>query len=169
MASPAVAKAIIHDIMHAIGAKATFEVRAAKIPNAAAASAKGKRYISYNPEFMAALHKATGSNRWAPISILAHETRKGADSHTRESKPPVAEETIVIDDRLLAYDVHFTDDPGGRYHVTVRNNLIKLSGNKISLIGKQHSIQNEDYPVAVRTQSNLFLVDKKGLVITTRG
>jgi hypothetical protein len=72
-ASPEEAKAIISEIMDAVGVKASFEVRAAKIPNAAAAVSRGRRFILYNPAFMAAINRATGSNRWAPISILAHE------------------------------------------------------------------------------------------------
>ena len=81
-ASPAEAKAVVDEIMNVVGKKATFEVRAARIPNAAAATLKGKRYILYNPAFMAAIHKVTGSNRWVPISILAHEIGHHLYGHT---------------------------------------------------------------------------------------
>lgn len=79
------AKAVIQEIMDAIGVETDFEVRPAKIANAAAAMAKGKRYILYNPVFITLLYRATGSNRWAPISILAHEIGHHLIGHTQLS------------------------------------------------------------------------------------
>lgn len=252
-ASPEQAKAVIRQILDAVGMKATFEVRAAKIPNAAAATLRGKRYILYNPAFMAAIHKFTGSNDWVPISILAHEIGHHVNGHTlsgttsepgieleadafsgfvlrkmgasledaqmamrvaasrrasrthparadrlvaiaagwekadaqlagtspvkQRAKQPVQRrvETFdqapptILDERLIAYDVHFAGDPQGTYHVTVRNNLVKLSGNTVLIFGKLLSTDNEDFPLALTTGSNVLLVSKKGQVISTEG
>ncbi|HYF30884.1 MAG TPA: hypothetical protein VD993_07180 [Chitinophagaceae bacterium] len=82
VASPAEAKAIVQEILDIVGVNTSFEVRAAKIPNAAAAVAHGKKYILYNPSFMAALSKATGSNRWVPVAVLAHEIGHHLSGHT---------------------------------------------------------------------------------------
>jgi hypothetical protein len=252
--SPSQARAIIQDILDVTGTKASFEVRAARIPNAAAATLKGKRYILYNPVFMAALEKASGSNRWAPISILAHEighhlyghTVKGTPSQpaieleadefsgfvlrkmgasledaqlamrvaasrratathpgrhdrlkaiangwekadaqlagrgpakqqqrvvtrARTEAPVSTAASAVLDERLIAYDVHFNGDPQGTYHVTVRNNLVKLSGNTLFVFGKLLSTDNQDFPMALTAGENVLLVSKKGQVISTEG
>ena len=259
-ASPAEAKAVVDEIMNAVGQKASFEVRAARIPNAAAATLKGKRYILYNPVFMAAIHHVTGSNRWVPISILAHEIGHHLYGHTIKgtaSEPAIEleadefsgfvlrkmgasledaqlamrvaasrratsthpgrydrleaiasgwekadaqlagrpsipikqqpRETIksqtdepststasaaasaVLDDRYIAYDVYFNGDPQGTYHVTVRNNLVKRSGNTLLIFGKLLTTDNADFPMALTTGENVLLVSKKGQVMNTDG
>ncbi|HMK05487.1 MAG TPA: M48 family metalloprotease, partial [Ferruginibacter sp.] len=67
------AKEIIADIIAVVGLKANFEVMAsAAVPNAAAVTYKGKRYIAYNPAFISKLNVAAG-NKWASVSVLAHE------------------------------------------------------------------------------------------------
>ncbi len=97
LATAAEAKAIIQEILDAVGVKTSFEVRAAKIPNAAAAVANGKQYILYNPTFMAAISKVTGSNRWVPIAILAHEIGHHLDGHTATSKVSTPENELEAD------------------------------------------------------------------------
>jgi hypothetical protein len=59
-------------ILKASGHKANFTIMEAKVPNAVAVLRQGKRYILYNPQFMNAITKITGT-RWAAISVLAHE------------------------------------------------------------------------------------------------
>lgn len=252
--SPTEAKAIIQRILDVAGSKASFEVRAAKIPNAAAATLKGKRYILYNPVFMAALEKATGSNRWGPVSILAHEighhfyghTVKGTHSEpaieleadqfsgfvlrkmgasledaqlairvaasrrpsathpgrydrleaiasgwqkadaqlagrssarqqprqvpgSRASSTVSSAASSLLDERYIAYDVHFNGDPQGAYHVTVRNNLVKLSGNTLQVFGKLLATDNADFPMALTAGEKILLVNRKGHVINTEG
>lgn len=251
LATPAEARAVIQEILDAVGVKATFEVRAANIPNAAAATLKGKRYILYNPAFMAAIHKATG-NKWVPISILAHEIGHHLSGHTitttvsdpaieleadefsgfvlrkmgasledaqlamrlaaskraslthpgRDDRltaiengwekadaqlagrpAPATRATVqagnertqtvqtstALDERFIAYDVHFNGDPEGTYHVTVRNNLVKLSGDKLLIFGRLLSTDNADFPLALTAGKNVLLVSRKGQVINTEG
>lgn len=71
-ASSSEAKNIISKIIDVIGLHPSFEIRSANIPNAAAVVQGGKRYIMYNPNFIASVEKATG-DKWASIAILAHE------------------------------------------------------------------------------------------------
>ncbi|WP_294822492.1 hypothetical protein [uncultured Flavobacterium sp.] len=72
---------VVKDIMSVIGLKSNFELRAANVPNAAAVILKSKRYILYNPDFMDKINSATG-NKWAAISILAHEIGHHLNGHT---------------------------------------------------------------------------------------
>lgn len=72
---------IAKQIVNAVGIKPNFEIREAKVPNAAAVLYMGKRYILYNPDFIYRLTKVTGI-RWAAISILAHEIGHHQRGHT---------------------------------------------------------------------------------------
>jgi len=78
---PADAQTIIQEIIDVVGLKPNFEIRQANIPNAAAVIYGGKRYILYNPDFFTALTKSTG-NKWAAVSVLAHEIGHHLDGHT---------------------------------------------------------------------------------------
>lgn len=89
---PTEATKIIQQILDVVGLNANFDVRAANIGNAAAVNYGGKRYILYNPNFFAELTKATG-NKWAAVSVLAHEIGHHLDGHTvsQSSNPQQAE------------------------------------------------------------------------------
>jgi hypothetical protein len=76
------AKQIIQDILHAVDMEGTIEVAPSlKVPNAAAAMYKNKRYIAYNPAFVAAINKVSG-NKWATVAIFAHELGHHIYGHT---------------------------------------------------------------------------------------
>lgn len=83
-ASPTAEK-VVQDIMSVIGLKANFELRGANVPTAAAVIKKGKRYILYNPQFMNSIVASTG-NKWAAVSILAHEIGHHLNGHTLDSE-----------------------------------------------------------------------------------
>jgi hypothetical protein len=72
---------IAQEIIDVVGLKPNFEIRAANIPNAAAVTYGGKRYILYNPNFINQLVKQTGS-KWAAVSVLAHEIGHHLNGHT---------------------------------------------------------------------------------------
>jgi hypothetical protein len=80
-ASSSEAKNVITNIIDVIGLQPTFEIRSANIPNAAAVVQGGKRYVLYNPNFIANVEKAAG-DRWASIAILAHEIGHHLNGHT---------------------------------------------------------------------------------------
>ncbi len=75
------AEEIIRDIIAVVGLKPNFDVKAANIPNAAAVTYNGKRYIAYNPGFITNLNVKAG-NKWASVSILAHEIGHHLNGHT---------------------------------------------------------------------------------------
>ena len=76
---------IIDLILETVGLQASFEVRRANVPNAAAVVYQGKRYILYNPSFIHAMDKAAGTP-WASVAILAHEIGHHLSGHTLDGK-----------------------------------------------------------------------------------
>jgi hypothetical protein len=76
------AAGIIREITDAVGLQPRFELRATTmVPNAAAVAYNGKRYLLYNPKFLAAVNRA-GHTDWGGISILAHEMGHHLNGHT---------------------------------------------------------------------------------------
>lgn len=76
------AAGIIREITEAVGLQPRFELRATTlVPNAAAVVYGGKRFLLYNPTFLASVNRA-GHTDWAGISILAHEMGHHLNGHT---------------------------------------------------------------------------------------
>ena len=73
---------VIREITEAVGLSARFELRATRdVDNAAAVVYNGRRFLLYNPDFLAAVNRA-GHTDWAGISILAHEMGHHLNGHT---------------------------------------------------------------------------------------
>ena len=238
---------IIDLILETVGLKASFEVRKANVPNAAAVVYQGRRYILYNPSFIAAMNKAAGTP-WAAIAILAHEIGHHLNGHTLDGKgsaptieleadefsgfalrkmgasleesqiamriianaratrthparndrlmaiadgwkraneqlkginlagdypPVIAEEEQkkeLIPNEHIAYDVHFTFDPNATYHVTIRNNLVKLVNNKLQVLGKLLATGKQSFPLAFQTGTEDFLfINQSGKIYNKYG
>jgi predicted HD phosphohydrolase len=251
------AKDVIEQIIDVVGLKPNFEVRAARIDNAAAVIYGGKRYILYNPNFFNSLTKSTGT-RWAAVSVLAHEIGHHLDGHTlsqigsepkseleadefsgfvlrkmgasltqaqaamktaatqratsthpaqydrltaiangwnkadaqiagkkfepkknaQAQQPSIATKNYpsqtnnqtVIDSRYIIGDVRFKTDPNSLYYVTTRYNLVRVSNNQLSVIGKLAQINSSDYPYIIYDGSNTqLLVDSYGNIVTRQG
>ena len=80
-AAPA-ATGIIQEITNVVGLQPRFELRATReVDNAAAVVYGDKRYLLYNPDFLAAVNRA-GRTDWGGISILAHEMGHHLNGHT---------------------------------------------------------------------------------------
>ena len=238
---------IIDHILETVGLQASFEIRRANVPNAAAVVYQGKRYILYNPSFIAAMDKAAGTP-WASVAVLAHEIGHHLNGHTLDGKgslpaieleadefsgfalrkmgaslseaqvamrivasakatrthPARGDRLLAIangwnhaDDQLrdedvaemkprlpesdpaqepllpakqIAFDVHFSFDPDTKYHVTVKNHLVKLLNNHIYVLGKLLSTGKSSYPLAFQTASkDIFLISKTGKIINAQG
>jgi len=80
-ASPNEGRNIGQQIIDVVGLSPNFEIREANVPNAAAVTYNGKRYVLYNPNFINQLERSTGT-RWAGISVLAHEIGHHLNGHT---------------------------------------------------------------------------------------
>ena len=91
------AKTMIADIIEVIGIKQNFEVMAANVDNAAAVIYQQKRYILYNPDFINRLNAAAG-NKWASVSILAHEIGHHLNGHTLENIGSQPEKELEADE-----------------------------------------------------------------------
>ena len=83
-ASTSEARHYAQEIIDVVGLKPNFEVMAAQVDNAAAVVYGGKRYVLYNPNFINALVQKTG-NKWAAVSVLAHEIGHHLNGHTVSS------------------------------------------------------------------------------------
>ena len=91
------AKTMIANIIEVIGLKPNFKVMTANVDNAVAVVYQGKRYILYNPDFINRLNAAAG-NKWASISILAHEIGHHLNGHTLESIGSQPEKELEADE-----------------------------------------------------------------------
>jgi hypothetical protein len=81
-AQPAPQRDVLREITDVVGLKPRFELRAtSQVQNAAAVVYGGKRYLLYNPAFVAAVNRASHTD-WAGVSILAHEMGHHLNGHT---------------------------------------------------------------------------------------
>lgn len=249
------AYAVIQKIVEVVGLKPNFEIMSANIPNAAAVVYKGKRFVLYNDKFIHQVNKATG-NKWAAISILAHEVGHHLNGHTllnSTSRPDIeleadefsgfvlrkmgatisdaqaamnyitsdfetslthpgredrmvaiasgwntaqaqmlgtnipqktnskievpvatkklpAKEPSVLDEKYIAFDVYFKNDPEGNYYVTVRNNLVKVVDNNLYMAGVMAQ-SNKKYYVGMfyDRQFNYLYITKDLYIVNGSG
>lgn len=235
---------IIRFMLETIGLEASFEIKRANVPNAAAVTYQGKRYILYNPSFMAIMNKAAGTP-WAAVAVLAHEVGHHLNGHTMDGKgslpaieleadefsgfilrkmgasleesqiamriiasaratathparndrlaaiakgwnradeqasggdlvyqpdPSKNEQPAVLPEQYISYDVHFKSDPQASYHVTVRNNLVKVFNSQIHILGKLWATGKTSFPLTFQTGPDEFLlISKKGEIFDERG
>lgn len=238
---------IIQHIMETLGLQASFAVKPANVPNAAAVMYQGKRYILYNPSFIAAMNKAAGTP-WAAIAVLAHEIGHHLNGHTldgrgslpdleleadkfsgfvlrklgaslaesqvamkliagaeatrthpgrtdrlmaikdgwnkaddqlanREAPKPrqfdpevTPEPEPLLESKYISFDVHFNFDPRAKYHVTVRNNLVKLLEDRVEVLGKFVTTGKTSFPFAFQTGDEDYLfITKEGTIYNEQG
>jgi len=92
------AAGIIREITDAVGLQPRFELRATtQVDNAAAVVYGGRRYLLYNPRFLAAVNRA-GHTDWAGISILAHEMGHHLNGHTLRAGGSQPEDELEADE-----------------------------------------------------------------------
>jgi hypothetical protein len=92
------AAGIIREITEAVGLQPRFELRATtQVDNAAAVVYGGRRYLLYNPNFLAAVNRA-GHTDWAGISILAHEMGHHLNGHTLRAGGSQPEDEMEADE-----------------------------------------------------------------------
>jgi hypothetical protein len=92
------AEGIIREITDAVGLQPRFELRATtQVDNAAAVVYGGRRYLLYNPTFLAAVNRA-GHTDWAGISILAHEMGHHLNGHTLRAGGSQPQDEIEADE-----------------------------------------------------------------------
>ena len=72
---------MLHQVLNVIGVNEKFELKEAKVPNIEAKISHKKKYILYNPSFIADLSNLTKDN-WSVIALLAHEIGHHLNGHT---------------------------------------------------------------------------------------
>jgi hypothetical protein len=73
---------MVSDIMNTTGLQGDFQVKKAKkVLNIEASISHRKRYILYNPEFIAWINRSTHDN-WGTVALLAHEIAHHLNGHT---------------------------------------------------------------------------------------
>ena len=73
---------LLNEILNVAELKSEFELKQANVLNIEASVSRGKKYILYNPEFVASLNNATRNNKWAVMTLLAHEIGHHMNGHT---------------------------------------------------------------------------------------
>lgn len=72
---------MLQDILDITGLQTDIRLKEADVLNIEASISHRKRYISYNPVYIASLNKIT-RNRWAVMTLLAHEVGHHLNGHT---------------------------------------------------------------------------------------
>ena len=95
---------MVEEILLHTGLEKNFNIRAASVPNAAAATQGGVRYLLYNPQFLDDLDQSTGTP-WAIYSVMAHEIGHHLQGHTIQpggSRPSIELEADKFSGFVLA-------------------------------------------------------------------
>jgi Zn-dependent peptidase ImmA (M78 family) len=72
---------MLAEIMNVIGLQANFELKEANVLNIEASISHRRRYILYNPGFIAQINHVT-KDKWAGLFLLAHEIGHHLNGHT---------------------------------------------------------------------------------------
>jgi len=74
-------QSMLQKIIDATGLHTDFELKEADVLNIEASISHRKRYILYNPTYITSLNNIT-KNKWAVMTLLAHEVGHHLDGHT---------------------------------------------------------------------------------------
>ena len=175
------AAGIIREITDAVGLQPRFELRATTVvPNAAAVTYNGKRYLLYNPKFLAAVNRA-GHTDWAGISILAHEMGHHLNGHTLRGGGSQPQDELEADEfsgfvlrrlgaslaQAQAAMATVADDEGSATHPGRMPRLAAISqgwnraNTQLAAVAKAGAVQPSAQPIALapRTVAQPQLAD----------
>jgi hypothetical protein len=66
--------------------------------------------------------------------------------------------------------VYFHSDPKGRYYVTIRNNLVKVDGQQLYILGRLAESNKKGFPFMLHDRSyNYLYVTSKGKIVNGKG
>jgi hypothetical protein len=75
-----------------------------------------------------------------------------------------------INKKSFLADIHFTADPGVKYHVTSAYNVVKVKNNEVTLVGKLTRLNNRSFPYMIYdANENRVYVDSEGEIVNRRG
>ena len=72
---------MLQEIIEITGLQTDIELKEADVLNIEASISHRKRYISYNPAYIASLNRVT-KNKWSVMALLAHEVGHHLNGHT---------------------------------------------------------------------------------------
>lgn len=76
----------------------------------------------------------------------------------------------VLDSRYILGDVYFNAAPSSAFYVTARYNLVKVSNEGISVLGKLAKLSGSEYPyVLYDAQNTRLFVSRTGAILTREG
>ena len=86
-----------------------------------------------------------------------------------QAQTTVSREAVIADQHILA-DVNFSVDKKNEYFITVKNNVVKWDGTRLSVIGKLARLKNKDYPFYIYdSQKNYVLISRNGYLVDEKG
>lgn len=76
----------------------------------------------------------------------------------------------VLDSRSILGDVYFNAAPSSTFYVTANYNLVKMTGNGVSVLGKLAKLSSNEYPYLLYDAQNTQLfVKRNGTILTREG
>jgi hypothetical protein len=86
------------------------------------------------------------------------------------TRPAPEPDQAVLDEKFIAYDVHFNADPAGRYYVTIRNNLVKVDGSDLYIAGRLALSNKKGFKyMFYDKQYNYLYINTKGVIVNGIG
>lgn len=90
--------AVLQEILSAAGLQTNFELKEANVLNIEASVSHKKKYILYNATFITSLNTATRNNKWALMTLLAHEIGHHLNGHTKHKGGSTPELELQADE-----------------------------------------------------------------------
>jgi hypothetical protein len=76
----------------------------------------------------------------------------------------------VIAEKYIAFDVHFNADPAGIYYITIRGNLVNVSGDDLFIIGRLGESNKKGYKLMLADKNyNYLYIAAKGIIVNGLG
>lgn len=101
-------------------------------------------------------------------SVTPPKTNKKIEKPVVKEEPTAPQK--VLDEKYIAFDVLFLADPEGMYYVTIKNNLVKVSGNKLYLGGRLALSNKKGYKYMIYDkQFNYLYINSKGVIVNGNG
>jgi hypothetical protein len=97
-------------------------------------------------------------------------TQPVSEPIARNTRPTPVSNNLPIAEQYISKDIYFTADKSANYFVTIRNNVVKVQGNKLSVIGKLAASDSRDYPLVIHDDADFYLlVTRQGTIVTPTG
>jgi hypothetical protein len=112
------------------------------------------------------------------LSSIASGWNNSADQSpvTARSTPKIEQRSIpvnkpvLLDESQILADMVFNADPGSRYYLTSRYDVITVRNEKIYNIGKLARLKNSNYPYLIYDKAaNHLFIESSGQIVNKRG